>query len=156
MPSGMRVGRQRRPRLRPNRALVETNQRNAASAPVKRPGPLSTGGLATAPPVDNSSKAKLPNAQVPVPATTRANGAALATSAASAATVEALHNALGGQRVDADDGPQRACERGAHSDPLAPFGFLSVPFNHVFLFLVVRLVRPIRRSESLLRPGHDI
>ena len=35
MPSGMRVGQQPRTRIRPNRALVKANQRNAASAPVK-------------------------------------------------------------------------------------------------------------------------
>ena len=72
--------------------------------------------------------------QVPVPATTRANGAALAESSGSLAIVEAVHNALGWQRVDGDDGPERVDERGAHSDPLASFGFLSGFFHARFPF----------------------
>jgi hypothetical protein len=107
-------------------------------------------------PSQKESISNVPNAQVPVPATTWANGAALAKSPASLAIAEAVHNALGWQRVDGDDGPEQVYERGARFDPLASFGSYLVPFIHVFPFLVVRLVRPIRRSESLLCPGHDI
>ncbi len=159
VPSGMRVGWQPRPRLRPNRPLVKTNQRNAASAPVNNPGSSSIEGLATAPPGDNSSKAKSkkspspmwPTAQVPVPATTWANGAALAKSAASAAIVQAVDNALGWQRVDGDDGPERVCERGAHSDPRALSSFLW-PFIHFFLSFfswIDPIDRPIVRGSTL-------
>jgi hypothetical protein len=77
---------------------VKTNQPNAASAPVKNPEPSSTGGgPAIAPPCSSNSKAKSksvpngPNSQVSIPATTQANGAALAKSAASTAIVEAVH-----------------------------------------------------------------
>ena len=76
---------------------VKADQPNEVSAPVKNTESTSTGGQATAPPCSSKSKAKSksipngPNAQVPVPATTQANGAALAKSAASAAIVEAVH-----------------------------------------------------------------
>ena len=64
---------------------------------MKNTEPTSTGGQATASPCSSKSKAKSksipngPNAQASFPATTQANGAALAKSAASAAIVEAVH-----------------------------------------------------------------
>ena len=83
---------------------VKADQPNEVSAPVKNTESTSTGGQATAPPCSSKSKAKSksipngPNAQVPVPATTQANGAALAKSAASAAIVEAVHGHSNGNR----------------------------------------------------------
>ena len=87
---------------RPKSGPVKANQPNAASAPVKNPEPSSTGGPATAPPCGNKSKAKSksvpngPNSQVPIPATTQANGVVLAESAVSAAIVEAVHGRSNG------------------------------------------------------------
>ena len=81
----------------PQSGAVKANQPNPASTPVKNLELSSTGGQVTAPPGSSKSKAKSksilngPNAQVPIPATTQANGAALAKSAASAAIVEAIH-----------------------------------------------------------------
>jgi len=85
------------PSRRPQSGPVKTNQPNAVSAPVKIPEPSYTGEPAAASPCGNKSKAKSksipngPNAQVSIPATTQANDAALAKSAASAAIVEAVH-----------------------------------------------------------------
>ena len=79
------------PSPRPQSGPVKDNQPNAASAPVKSTELTSIGGQVTAPPGSSKSIPNGPNAQVPVPATTQANGAALAKSAASATTVEAVH-----------------------------------------------------------------
>ncbi len=72
-----------------------------------------------------------PNAQVSVPATTQANGAALTKLAASAAIVKAVH-ALEWQRIAADDEPQRVCERGAHSDLCTSSSSSSMTFQFTF------------------------
>jgi hypothetical protein len=90
------------PSRHPQSGPVKTDQPNAVSAPVKIPEPSYTGEPAAASPCGNKSKAKSksipngPNAQVSIPATTQANDAALAKSAASAAIVEAVHGRSNG------------------------------------------------------------
>ena len=55
---GRATGSAASPSPRPQSGPVKTNQPSAASAPVKNPEPSSTGGLGTAPPCGNKSKAK--------------------------------------------------------------------------------------------------
>ena len=145
------------PSPRPQSGPVKVNQPNTVSAPVKNTEPTSTGGQATASPCSSKSKAKSksipngPNAQVPVPATTQANGAALAKSAASAAIVEAVHGHSNGNRslgtTDRNEFVREVLTLihvrrlsyvmvAFHSRYLFPLGFSSRP----------RLDRPIPRS----------
>jgi len=145
MPSGMRVGRQPRPRLCPNRALVKTDQRNAASAPVKNPGPSPTGGLATVPPGDNNSKAKSKKSPSPMWPTPKCQFPPQR--GLTARRSPSLWRALRPLRPYTTHSDSNEFVREVltliHVRRLASY---SLPFIHVFLFLVVRLVGPIHHS----------
>ena len=140
MPSGMRVGRQPCPRLRPNRALVKTDQRDAVSAPVRNPGRSSTGGPTTAPPGGNSSKAKSKMSPCQVWPTRKSQfppqgGLTARRSPSLRGALRSLrpyttHSNGNGSMATME----RVCERGAHSDPCASFGFLSTTFHLRFSF----------------------